>query len=69
MLSSKYDHTFPNFSIGFPFTYYHQFLLDGNDFHHGFQRGIISDIVIIWVIIFILFTSKNKLKTTNQKEK
>lgn len=58
MIINKTNNTFPNFSIGFPFKYYNQFLMDKNDFHHGFNRGIIEDFLIIWIIIFIIFSKK-----------
>ncbi|WP_333599754.1 hypothetical protein [Flavobacterium sp.] len=68
MLSSKLNNTFPNFSMGFPFTYYHQFLLHDNDFHHGFKRGMVADFLIIWIITFILLAIKKKPQTTNQQQ-
>jgi hypothetical protein len=60
MLLNKYQGTFPNFGIGFPFEYYNQFLVDENNLHHGFQRGIVEDFLIIWITILIIFKLKNK---------
>lgn len=67
MLSAKTNGTFPNFSMGFPFKYYEQFLMSQNDFHHGFKRGIIEDFLIVWIIVLIIFIIKRKKQTTNQQ--
>lgn len=74
MLISKLNNSFPNFSIGFPFKYYYQFLVDSNDLQHGFQNGIIENFLIFWIIVFVYFQLKKiyynyfsvKLKQKNQ---
>ena len=55
MFISKLNNTFPNFTIGFPFKYYYQFLVDKNDLQHGLKRGMIEDFFIIWLIVFVIF--------------
>lgn len=70
ILYNRINDTFPNFKIGFPFTFYYQFLendeCNGYELHHGFGNGLIENIFITWIIVFLYFTFKNyKQQTIN----
>ena len=67
MLKNKIEGTFPNFSMGFPFKFYSQFVLKGNDFHHGAEAGLIPDFLITWLLVFLYFKLKNKRKQTHNE--
>ena len=63
IIINKLNGTFPKFEIGFPFTFYYQFLIDNNELQHGFKRGLITDILFSFIIVFE--TTNNKPQTTN----
>ena len=58
-----------NFDIGFPFKYFRQFWLRGNDFPITVWTGkhLIYDGVLTWVIVTGLFLFTQKLTTVRNK--
>lgn len=63
MILNKINGTFPNFSMGFPFKIYEQFLINENGFHHGISNGFLPNCLIIWISVFLVFQLKeNKFK-------
>lgn len=72
MITNKTNGTFPNFEIGFPLTFYYQFLMDENDLHHGFKKGLIGNVLFSFIIVFLYFQLKTrnfKLTTNNKQHK
>lgn len=72
MLTNKFNGTFPNFSMGFPFKFYYQFEVRCTEncltLLHGGERGILADFLIIWLFVFLYFKIKNnKLTRKTQK--
>lgn len=56
----------PNIAIGFPFKFYYTLLLDERDLQHGSNLDyFIYDSIIFWIIVFIYFQLKNKIKPLN----
>ena len=70
ILYNKINGTFPNFKIGFPFTYHYQFLVRDNckgfELLHGSDfKNFIYDIVFSLIIVFSYFQLKNNIKLLN----
>ncbi len=63
MLKSKLEGTFPNFSMGFPYNFYYQFMMRNNDFHHGGGQGILLDFLVC-IILVVLYQKINLSKKT-----
>jgi hypothetical protein len=67
IIINKLNGTFPKFEIGFPFTFYYQFLIDNNELQHGFKKGLLVDIFfsIIFTYLLLKIINNKKLTTNN----
>lgn len=65
VITNKTNHTFPNFEIGFPYTYYYQFQVKNEsciELQHGtYKTGIIYN-YLLGLILFIVLKFKQLKK-------
>lgn len=49
------DYHLNGFSIGFPWIFYYEFYLSGQDLHHGFQgNALIYDITLTCLVVILV---------------